>query len=83
MYYCILISFMYSTLGAVMRNLQHQVKRDVEPFPMIVRRAHVLEDALRRIRRISFDPSVPITVCAFMFHAFTHIAICIHDCIII
>ncbi len=31
-------------------------------FEMVVRRGHVLSDALRRMERLAFDPSKPIKV---------------------
>ena len=40
-----------------MKNLRKRIKLD-----MLVRRAHVLEDALRGTRRVSFDPSGSIVV---------------------
>ena len=51
----------YSTLADVVRMLSKKIKDD-EFFDMIVRRAHVLQDALRRASRSSFDPSSCISV---------------------
>lgn len=41
-----------------MRNL----KTEIFTFEMVVRRGHVLSDALRRMEKLAFDPSNPIKV---------------------
>lgn len=57
-----------------MRELQKRVKKNA-PFDMVVRRAHVLEDALRRANRASFDPSRKIVV-SFLLYSLSYIVLC-------
>lgn len=59
--YAYMILHVQSTLAEVVKKLKRQVIEG-EPFDMIVRRAHVLEDALRRATRSSFDPARSIVV---------------------
>ena len=61
--------FDHSTLADVVKMLRRQVKAGVL-FDMIVRRRYVLEDALRRAGRPSFDPARSIVVC-FIIHSYT------------
>ncbi len=42
------------------RNLK---SRQLTFFDMVVRSGHVLTDALRRMDKVSFDPTNPIKVC--------------------
>ena len=46
------------------------MKKDEPPLEMVVRRGHVLEDALRRADQSSFDPCREIVVC-YAFSPFT------------
>ena len=55
------------TLADVVIKLQKQVKQD-KPFDIVVRRGHVLEDALRRVGSSSFDPSRSIVASCHQFH---------------
>ena len=50
-----------------MAKLSVVLKRD-DPFEMVVRRDHVLADALRRLDRLSFDPRKKIHVSLVLVH---------------
>ena len=63
--------FDHSTLADVVKMLRRQVKAG-DLFDMIVRRGYVLEDALRRAGRPSFDPARSIVVC-FIIHSYTFV----------
>ena len=49
-----------TSLADVVRELRKQIKSD--ECEIVVRRAHVLEDALKRAGRMSFDPTHSIVV---------------------
>ncbi len=58
----------YRTLSDVVVKLREQVFHDDDRYQIIVRRAHVLEDALHRIQRPSFNPRRPIAVCLIVVY---------------
>ena len=39
-----------------------QLKTDESAFEMVVRRSHVLDDALRRMEKITYDPKKKLKV---------------------
>ncbi len=61
----------YITLSDVVVKLREQVFHDDDRYQIIVRRAHVLEDALHRIQRPSFNPRRPIAVCLIIVVYYT------------
>ena len=59
--YCILF-LTFRTIRDVVSKLREQVTQENDSCTIIVRRAHVLEDALRNIDQSSFNPLAPIIV---------------------
>lgn len=57
-----------SSLNDVVKELQKNVDKN-EKFNMLVRRGHVLEDAVRRSRKDSFSPTKKIVVSPIQFPA--------------
>lgn len=52
---------LYSTIADVVKRLMSGVDED-NVFDMVIRRSHILSDALRRMTKQSFDPSKKIKV---------------------
>ncbi len=57
------LKLFYRTLSDVVVQLRKLVNHKDDRYQIVVRRAHVLEDALHRIQRPSFNPRTPIAVC--------------------
>ena len=51
----------YRTLKDIVEKLQYGIDVDSE-FDMVVRRSHVLRDALQRMQKVSFDPRKKLNV---------------------
>ena len=52
------------TMGSIVHTLSQTLES--EEFIMPVRREHVLEDALRSLKRRSFSPNLTLSVCLFL-----------------
>lgn len=51
----------YRTLKDIVEKLQCEIDINSE-FDMVVRRSHVLRDALQRMQKVSFDPRKKLNV---------------------
>ena len=59
-----------ATMASIVRMLSQDV--DSEEFVMPVRREHVLEDALRSLKRRTFSPNLTLSVCLCLMYMHTY-----------